>query len=374
MQYGAWLAYEYSYAKTAAGERSGGQGYDSLVLALDHRSARSPWSLRGEVRLSTGAISGAAISGADSGPGANTGQSAELWRYLGIKELVVGHQLTDSWRLELGKARVPFTWSRFNFWPGERMASGFGAQYNLGVRLLGGLPGAWESRWMLIHGPGFRDDSQPLDDHTLAHWGSLSEVYGYRKSYTAVGDLGYWLVSSRAADSATRLGVSLQGGRLQDRESGGERRSHWAVAVYSEGRYGRFDLATKAIHYDQGRSLYPVADDGPVPLAWGRPDRFYERGHGRGQIAAVSLGARWADWYPYVDWSSRWPDRASRTGGERTMDLVLGTRYRYGPGQLYLELLLANLNRADDPVADGLYTRPGGGRSEALFISADYYF
>lgn len=367
--FGMWLNYEYNNDTDTSGhdDTYGDANFESFNIYADH--THNDWFFTGEVRFGAGSFQGTGIPDAAN-------QAADR-NVVGIKQLAIGRHLDEAWTVELGKTAVPFTWSRINFWPGERLTSGFGDQRNLGVKLSGDPEGPVDMSFMFIKNQNFGTDTTSLDDGSLSHWGTNNT---YRKLNTLVADFGYTI-------GATRFGVSVQGGQLANQSGSDElddageaegalgdaeeTESHWAVGVYTEGRYGPVDLKAQAVHYDQDQFDEGVLD----------PDGFQEGlTKGEGQVVGVSAGYDATPWYTYFDWTMRFQDSelAGATndqrffGEDRTMDLVLGSRYDYGPGWFYAELLLTNLTQEDDP-AGGFYAREGK-RNEVLFLTADYYF
>ncbi len=352
---GAWANYTYKNDNDASEDTLGEIDYPSFNIYVNHHPEDTPWYFDAELRIGSGSFQ--SFSGDD--------------REWGFKELAVGRELSEQWTMTLGKTKVPFGWKTFNFWPGARMLSGYEDQMNVGIRFDSDAAGPWDASYMLIKSQNWGDDTTSLDDGTFQNWGfnQNTNLGGrgngrnntYRKINTAVGDWGY-----SAGD--TRYGLSAQVGQLVDQQETSETETHYAAALYTEGDYGAFDLNTEVVYYDQGD---------PSDLADGVSDASYQT-RGQGQIAAVSGGYQAGDWYSYVDWNMRFPDSDRSFSTDDTMDTVLGTRYNYGPGWIYTEVLISNVTDESDPVVDPAYVDPSAQRTgettETLYVTMDYYF
>lgn len=340
---GTWL----NYTLPEDHNTGGNADYEALILYMNHEA--DDWYFDGEARFGSGSFQ--TFSG-------NVGEDPQS--AIGIKQLAVGTDLGENWALEIGKTRVPFTRSRMNFWPGERMTSGFGDQRNLGVKLMGNNPDSpLDMNFMFVKNQNFGSDTTSLDDGTLGQWGSNDT---YNKVNTLVADFGFRITPER------RIGLSVQSGQLANQAGSGgadagdkdhlaygeETVGHTAVGLYSQCRNGPFETGFQFVSYDQ-----EAFDDDVI-----------DGGNTRGTGQAFSIAAAWAEgeqWRPYFDLSMRMPD--SDLDQDDTTDLVLGARYNYGPGWFYFETLTQNLTEEEAPVA---------GTSEetdtTLMLTMDYYF
>ncbi|MBK1730144.1 hypothetical protein CKO14_12280 [Halorhodospira halophila] len=156
---------------------------------------------------------------------------------------------------------------------------------------------------------------------------------------TLVGDFGF-------TTGDFRHGVSVQAGQLADQDDTDEIEGHYAAGLYSEGTVGALDLSAQFVHYD----LDEV--DGDVT-------------QGSGQKAMVNVGTDVGSWYTYSDLSMSMPD--SDIADDDQIDLVLGGRYNYGPGNIYVEVLLENLTDDEDVETNDEF-------SQSIDLTMDYYF
>jgi len=338
VSFGTWFNYTYDNSDDHQ-NTLGEVDYPSFNIYVNHHPEDSVWFFDAELRIGSGSFQ--SFSGDD--------------REWGFKELAVGRELNEQWTMTLGKTRVPFGWKTINFWPGARMLSGFDDQMNVGLRLDSETAGPMDASYMLVKSQNWGSDTTSQDDGTLGHWGFNKSVDNrnstYRKINTLVGDWGY-------TAGNTRYALSAQVGQLVDQDDTDATETHYAAALYTEGSYGAFDLNTKFVHYDQGD---------PDELAESVSGGETYQTQGQGQIAALSGGYQTGNWYNYVDWNMRMPDE--ERGTDDTMDAVVGTRYNYGPGWIYTEVLLSNLTEEEAPV--------GGSPNEIdenLYITVDYYF
>ncbi len=345
---GTWL----NYTLNDGNEKVGGDAnYEALILYMNHEA--DDWYFDGEVRFGSGSFQ------TFSGNAGEDPQSA-----IGIKQLSIGHHLSDSWAVEVGKTQVPFTRSRTNFWPGERMTSGFGDQRNLGVKLMGDDPDSpMDMSFMFVKSQNFGTDTTSLDDGTLRQWGANDT---YTKVNTLVADFGFEFLPNR------RIGLSLQAGQLanqaesdedDDLAFGDETVGHTAVALYSQCQHGPLETGFQFVHYDQEHFDDDVIDDAGEYNTMGTGQALH-------LTMAYNGGERLR---PYMDLSMRMPDSDLRNDDgnayDDTTDLVLGASYNYGPGWFYFETLTQNLTEEEAPVA---------GTSEemdtTLMLTMDYYF
>ncbi|MCG5533046.1 hypothetical protein LRF89_06275 [Halorhodospira sp. 9621] len=357
--FGAWFNYNYDVDSDASEDRYGDLDFESFNIYANHQ--HGDWFFDGEVRLGAGSFQ---VSGA----GEDADQAADR-NVIGIKELAIGRHYGEEWTMTVGKTEVPFTYSRFNFWPGERLASGFGDQYNPGIRFdFDPVNNPMDMSFMYIKSQNWGTDTTSLDDGTLGHWGSNDT---YHKINTLVADLGF-------TQGDFRYGASLQAGQLANQniedDSGNEItaaeeiETHWAAGLYTEGTVGAWDLAGQLVHYDQGDidEFYSGLDNAGID-----DDEWFET-QGSGQVMMLSAGFNAGDWYHYGDLTGRSPD-SDFDNLDDTYDLVLGTRYNYGPGWIYAELQLDNITGEDDGITgDG----DAGDRdsTQAVYLTMDYYF
>ncbi|GEM_PF-3395030 len=386
VSFGAWFNYEYVNDNKADENVGGDIDYPSFNIYVNHHPDDTPWFLDAELRIGEGSFQ--SFSGDD--------------REWGFKELAVGRSYGEAWTMRLGKTEVPFTYSRFNFWPGERMARGFGDQYNPGLRLDYDPSGsAFDMSLMFIKSQNWGDDTTSQDDgakigydvNSLGqHWGSNET---YRKVNTLVGDFGI-------TTGDFRHGLSVQAGQLATQEGvynditpddpstidgGDETETHWAAGLYTEGSVEALELAGQVVHFDQGDLGDLYASDTEDDKGRAPANEEFEPGEvtsfetrGEGQMAMLSAGYNAGDFFNYADLSMRFPD--SDLDQDDTTDLVLGSRYDYGPGWIYAEFTLTNLTQEDTPVSfqedapvsqGGFYTTSGD-RQETVHLTMDYYF
>lgn len=357
VSFGTWFNYTYDNDSEADQDTLGEVDYPSFNIYVNHHPEDSVWFFDAELRIGSGSFQ--SFSGDD--------------REWGFKELAVGRELNEQWTMTLGKTRVPFGWKTINFWPGARMLSGFDDQMNVGLRLDSETSGPMDASYMLVKSQNWGSDTTSQDDGTLGHWGFNSAYDSdnenddntlagsqlnntYRKINTLVGDWGY-------TAGNTRYALSAQVGQLVDQGDTDATETHYAATLYTEGSYGAFDLNTKFVHYDQGdpSDLADEANRSDDPATYDT--------QGQGQIVAISGGYQAGNWYNYVDWNMRMPDEDRASGTDDTMDAVVGTRYNYGPGWIYTEVLVSNLTEEKDPVM-GLEDET----REVVNLTVDYYF
>ncbi|MCG5538198.1 hypothetical protein [Halorhodospira sp. 9622] len=345
--FGAWINYQYDVDDDASEDRYGDLDFESFNIYANHQ--HGDWFFDGEVRLGWGSFQGTGISEDESDAAANRS-------VIGIKELAIGRHYGEEWTMTVGKTEVPFTYSRFNFWPGERLASGFGDQYNPGIRFdFDPVNNPMDMSFMYIKSQNWGTDTTSLDDGTLGHWGSNDT---YHKINTLVADLGF-------TQGDFRYGASLQAGQLANQEhddftAGEETETHWAAGLYTEGTVGAWDLAGQLVHYDQG-DTDEFDDDLDITT------------QGSGQVGMLSAGFNAGDWYHYGDLTGRAPD-SDRERDDTTYDLVLGSRYNYGPGFIYAELQLENITDQEEGVSGHEYDDDEYEFTQTVNLTMDYYF
>ena len=353
--FGAWVNYTYDVDNDASEDRYGDLDFESFNIYANHQ--HGDWFFDGEVRLGAGSFQ---VSGIDDGE--DTNATAASRNVVGVKELAIGRHYGEEWTMTVGKTEVPFTYSRFNFWPGERLASGFGDQYNPGIRFdFDPVNNPMDMSFMYIKSQNWSTDTTSLDDGTLGHWGANDT---YHKINTLVADLGF-------TQGDFRYGASLQAGQLADQgdqsglDAADEIETHWAAGLYTEGTVGAWDLAGQLVHYDQGDT-----DEFHDAINTAGSSDTYDT-QGSGQVGMLSAGFNAGDWYHYGDLTGRSAD--SDFDADDTYDLVLGSRYNYGPGFIYAELQLENITGEDDGITgDG----DAGDRdsTQAVYLTMDYYF
>ncbi|MBK1733815.1 hypothetical protein CKO15_00670 [Halorhodospira abdelmalekii] len=367
---GMWANYTYDVDSDASEDRLGDVGLPALILYVNHE--HNEWFFNAETRFGEGSFQ--SFSGDDD-------------RYWGFKELAVGRHIGETMTLTVGKTEVPFTYSRFNFWPGERLIRGFGDQYNVGARLDVDPQGPLDMSFMFIKSQNWGSDTTSMDDGAGVgdpglfragavgqHWGSNDT---YQKVNTVVGDFGF-------TAGGFRTGLSLQAGQLVNQDPlvdpvtgevltgvGEESETHFAAGLYTEGTVASLDLGAQFVAYDQGDV-----------------DAFMQEGYdfttqGSGQAMMLSAGLNdLGNWYPYADLTWRSPDSDINdvlddfgvgVNFDDTFDLVLGTTYNYGPGWIYAEVLLENLTDEENgltgnPTADGMEF------TQTFSLTMDYYF
>ncbi|MCC3751831.1 MAG: hypothetical protein LLP51_10600 [Halorhodospira halophila] len=356
LSFGAWVNYTYDVDNDASEDRLGDIDYPAGIIYANHQ--HGDWFFDSELRFGSGSFQ------------SFSGDSRE-W---GFKELAIGRHYGEEWTMTVGKTEVPFTYSRFNFWPGERLARGFGDQYNPGIRFdFDPANNPMDMSFMFIKSQNWGTDTTSQDDGAPVgeigqHWGSNDT---YHKINTLVADLGF-------TQGNFRHGASFQAGQLANQgiedEDGNEItaaeeiETHWAAGLYTEGNIGAWDLAGQLVHYDQGDidEFYSGLDNAGLD-----DDAWFET-EGSGQVMMLSAGFNAGDWYHYGDLTGRSPD-SDFDNLDDTYDLVLGTRYNYGPGWIYAELQLDNITGEDDGITgDG----DAGDRdsTQAVYLTMDYYF
>ena len=340
LSFGAWVNYTYNVDNDASEDRLGDIDFPAFIIYANHE--HGDWFFDSELRYGSGSFQDF------SGPN-NEGDVQQSW---GFKELAFGRHYGEEWTMTLGLTDVPFTTSRINFWPGERMTSGFGDQENVGIRFdHQPVNAAWDMSLMFAKSQNWGTDTTSQDDGTLAHWGKNENPYmeydedTYHKINTLIGDFG-------VTQGDFRHGVSVQAGQLADIDDPSETETHFALGVYTEGSVGDLDVQGQFVHYDQG-DVNDLSND-------------YDT-QGAGQVGSLGIGSAFGNWYTYGDLSARFPD-SDRVNDDTQMDLVLGASYDYGPGWIYPEILLENITDEEDGA--------GGSDefSQTISLTMDYYF
>ncbi|MBK5937238.1 hypothetical protein [Halorhodospira halophila] len=385
LSFGAWVNYTYDVDNDANEDRAGDLDLPAGIIYANHE--HGDWFFDSELRFGTGSFQ--SFSGDD--------------REWGFKELAIGRHYGEEWTMTVGKTEVPFTYSRFNFWPGERLARGFGDQYNPGIRFdFDPANNPMDMSFMFIKSQNWGTDTTSQDDGAGVgaigqHWGSNET---YHKINTLVADIGFTQgnfrhgASFQAGQLANQDGVwDVSGVELDDRfpdaddidtlSGAQETETHWAAGLYTEGSIEAWDLAAQLVHYDQGDvdefgelAASDQYTEGPTGVITGNfdpddgPTGVFTQGSG--QVMMLSAGLDAGDWYHYGDLTGRSPD-SDFDNQDDTYDLVLGTRYNYGPGWIYAELQLDNITGEDDGITgDG----DAGDRdsTQAVYLTMDYYF
>ncbi|MCG5540331.1 MULTISPECIES: hypothetical protein [unclassified Halorhodospira] len=360
LSFGAWVNYTYNVDNDASEDRLGDIDYPAGIIYANHQ--HGDWFFDSELRFGSGSFQ--SFSGDD--------------REWGFKELAIGRHYGEEWTMTVGKTEVPFTYSRFNFWPGERLARGFGDQYNPGIRFdFDPANNPMDMSFMFIKSQNWGTDTTSQDDGADVgaigqHWGSNET---YHKINTLVADLGF-------TQGNFRHGASFQAGQLANQNyeddddeitAAEEIETHWAAGLYTEGNIGAWDLAGQVVHYDQGDAdtFESAFEEEDIDTGTG-DDQLDVRTQGAGQVMMLSAGFNAGDWYHYGDLTGRSPD-SDFDNLDDTYDLVLGSRYNYGPGWIYAELQLENITGEDDGITgDG---DPGDRDStQEVHLTMDYYF
>ncbi|MCG5528992.1 MULTISPECIES: hypothetical protein [Halorhodospira] len=361
LSFGAWVNYTYDVDNDANEDRAGDLDLPAGIIYANHE--HGDWFFDSELRFGTGSFQ--SFSGDD--------------REWGFKELAIGRHYGEEWTMTVGKTEVPFTYSRFNFWPGERLARGFGDQYNPGIRFdFDPANNPMDMSFMFIKSQNWGTDTTSQDDGAGVgaigqHWGSNDT---YHKINTLVADLGF-------TQGDFRHGASLQAGQLANQEfsdddevwvaGADETETHWAAGLYTEGTIGAWDLAGQLVHYDQGDTDSFDDTTQAARAAGGGTDPEDFTTQGSGQVMMLSAGFNAGDWYHYGDLTGRSPD-SDLERDDDTYDLVLGSRYNYGPGWIYAEVQLENITDQEDGLTghendDGEYEF-----TQSVHLTMDYYF
>ena len=345
--FGAWINYEYD---NEADETAGNIDYESFNIYANHE--HDDWFFDAEVRFGGGSF--------QNFSGDTFEDTTQSW---GIKELAIGRHYGEEWTMTIGKTSIPFAWSRYNFWPGARQASGFDDSDGTGIRFdWDPVDSQIDSSLMFVKNQNMGDDPTQQDDGTFGFWqgGDQNDDLAYYRGNTLIGDIGF-----TAYD--TRWGFSAQGGQLigydGSRIGTDDTESFWAVSPYFESQLGNFDVSGKLVHYDLGDDVGGVSTPG------------------EGQVAALSAGFAQGDWYHYTDLTMHLPDDGSSivTNGanaddaDNTIDAVLGSRYNYGPGWIYLEYYATNVTSEDNPTGNTGYVYQDD-VNHVVNITMDYYF
>ncbi|MBK5942566.1 hypothetical protein [Halorhodospira halophila] len=334
--FGAWMNYSYNDEED---ETAGNIDFESFNIYANHE--HDDWFFDAEVRFGSGSFQN--FSGQTV---ADDGDDSLAW---GIKELAIGRHYGDDWTMTVGKTSIPFAWSRYNFWPGARQASGFDDSDGTGIRFDWDPGTELDGSLMFVKNQNMGDDPTQQDDGTFGFWEGDND---YFRGNTLIGDVGFTALE-------TRWGFSAQAGELISTGDASESESFYALSPYFEGTYGGIDVSGKIVHYD----LEDEVEGTPTP--------------DEGQVLALSAGVPQGDWYHYTDLSMQLPDDDSSlrlddsADADNTMDAVLGTRYNYGPGWIYLEALVTNVTEEDNPTGTGVYEDD---TNFVIDITMDYYF
>lgn len=328
---GVWGTFQYlpddEISQNSGGEFTG----EALILYLDGNAGDTGnWLYSAEFRVGPGSFTDPANN--------STGDQYTLHKAW------AGWQLDEGHTLKVGKSQVPFGWKTINFWPGDILLAGYGDQMDVGIKLTG-QRGGFHYDLAYYHADDWGSTStDTVDDN--GHWGSATT---YRKVKTWVGN-GKWQFLQNHG-----LGLSLQGGKLQDLSGTPNRPvsgSHGAAVLYYEGQVKNF--FSKASYIVHSREL-----PSGLVSAQGLP------GDIDNQRLALEVGYNLGPWAFYLDASAAEPDTPGNTSDSVTA-LAPGIRYDYGPGWVYLEYL----------TQDGYVDRNGRvneGDFDALYFSLDFY-
>ncbi|MBK1729961.1 hypothetical protein [Halorhodospira halophila] len=156
LSFGAWVNYNYNVDDDASEDRFGDLDFESFNIYANHE--HGDWFLDSEVRLGKGSFQGSGIS--EQGSEATADRNV-----IGIKELAIGRHYGEEWTMTIGKTTVPFTYSRFNFWPGARNMAGFDDQDGVGIRFDNDpVNTPFDMSLMFVKSQNFGNETTSLDD------------------------------------------------------------------------------------------------------------------------------------------------------------------------------------------------------------------
>lgn len=311
------------------GETRGDVADEALILYLDDNEEGRPWRFSGEMRFGPGSF-----TDTDNNSSGDNFTLHKAW---------IGYSPDSGGEFQIGKSQVPFGWKTTNFWPGDLLLGGYGDQMDVGVKYQRSN-GAINYAIAYYHADDWGETSTDTTDDN-SHWGSSDS---YRKVQTLVGNLDYQLTAQHT------VGVSLQAGGLQDLspidgaspEDAEVDGSHSAVNLHY---YGQFDnISAKAQYISVMRDI-PNADD----------DIENWR-------LAGELGLTQGDWFHYVDVTIA-DTNTDNNDADGVSAHAIGTRYKYGPGWMYLEYLTStgDIGRNGDTYEADF---------SAIYATIDYYF
>ena len=346
--FGAWMNYEYN---DETDETAGNIDLESFNIYANHE--HNDWFFDAEVRFGGGSF--------QNFSGRTVNDTTQSW---GIKELAIGRHYGDDWTMTVGKTSIPFAWSRYNFWPGARQASGFDDSDGTGLRFDWDPGTELDGSLMFVKNQNMGSDATQQDDGTFGFWegGEQGGNNQYFRGNTLIGDVGFTALETRwgfSAQAGQLLGTGLDDG---DGVATDEDETFWAVSPYFESQLGSFDVSGKIVHYDMDET---IGDN-----EFGTP--------GEGQVLALSAGVPQGDWYHYTDLTMHLPDDDSSlrqvddADADNTIDAVLGSRYNYGPGWIYLEYYATNVTSEDNPTGTGYVYQDDV--NHVVNITMDYYF